>query len=294
MVVKNTNDGTQADPYLRLDINYGTCNVLPDFSSGPNGSDKAKHQAIKAAGFIGVQDGVPDLCQKLGLELTTHARINNKGELDTLIPEWKNNRCNCATIHLGWGMENDAEMDALVAYVLEMSDKNEFPIYIEIHRSTITQDMQRTVELVKRFPEIRFNGDFSHWYTGQEMVYGGIETKWDFIAPVFERIRFIHGRIGNPGSIQVDIGNGQDKIYVSHFKEMWIRSFEGFLKTAQPGDYICFTVELLQSDIFYARLIKNAAGQMEEEGDRWQQALLYAEFARECWEEAKRRININS
>lgn len=29
----------------------------------------------------------------------------------------------------------------------------------------------------------------------------------DFIQPVFDRLRFMHGRIGNPGCIQVDVGD---------------------------------------------------------------------------------------
>lgn len=289
-MIKNTNDGTNSPPYLRLDINYGNCEDLPSFSTGPHGNDKEKHKAIKAVGYAGVQDGVPELCNELGLQMTAHARINKVGELDNLIPGWKSNNYNCATLHVGWGMESDNEVDNLVSYILETSAKNDFPLYIETHRATITQDMQRTVELIKRFPEIRFNGDFSHWYTGQEMVYGGIENKWEFIAPVFERVRFVHARIGNPGSIQVDIADGKNRVYVDHFREMWTRAFEGFLKSAGPGDYLCFTVELLKSDIFYARLIKNSKGELVEEGDRWQQALLYTEIAKECFEEAKKRI----
>ncbi|HET8829853.1 MAG TPA: hypothetical protein VFM79_10960, partial [Pelobium sp.] len=97
----------------------------------------------------------------------------------------------------------------------------------------------------------------------------------------------IHGRIGNPGCIQVDIDADENLSYVDHFKEMWTRSFIGFLKTAKPGDYICFTIELLKPDIFYARTIKNG-NKIEEEGDRWQQALLYKNMIKQCWEEAKK------
>ncbi len=52
---------------------------------------------------------------------------------------------------------------------------------------------------------MRFNGDFSHWYAGQEMVYGGFEKKFAFIQPVIERVRFLHGRISSPGCIQVAV-----------------------------------------------------------------------------------------
>lgn len=290
-MVKNTNDGTSNPPALRVDINYGTCEDLPSFSVGPKGNDKDKHTAIAEAGFRGVQDGDPKLCKSLNLNLTAHARINKTGELEKLIPNWKALGYNCATIHLGWGIESNNEIDRLVNDVLNNAKNFDFPVYIETHRATITQDMFRTVELVKRFPEIRFNGDFSHWYTGQEMVYGGIEKKWEFLKPVFDRIRFIHGRIGNPGSIQVDIQNSENFEYVGHFKEMWIQSFLGFLASAIPGDYICFTVELLKADIYYARTIKNDKGLEVEEGDRWQQALFYKKLIIAYWEEANLLFN---
>lgn len=289
-MMKNTNDGSTNPPSLRVDINYGTCEDLPSFSVGPKGDDREKHEAIAKAGFRGIQDGVPELCNEFGLELTAHARVNEVGDLKEVLPVWKALNYNCATVHLGWGMESDSEMDALVNYIKESAMTYNIPIYIETHRATITQDMFRTVALTKRFPEVRFNGDFSHWYTGQEMVYGGIENKWKFMEPVFDRIRFLHGRIGNPGSIQVDVKDGENMEYVAHFKEMWTRSFLGFLKTAQPGDYICFTVELLKADIFYARTIPTNNGS-QEEGDRWQQALLYKEIIQDCWEDAKKRLS---
>ncbi|MEP4531718.1 MAG: hypothetical protein ABJ004_01440 [Cyclobacteriaceae bacterium] len=283
-MIKNTNDGSAQDPYLRLDLNYWNGHDLPDFSSGPKGSsDKERHLAIRQAGFVGVQDGDPVLCKELGLRLTGQFRMNKAGELDNKIKEWTDQPYDCATIHVGWGIESDAEVDRMIEYVLETSARHDFPIYIETHRATVTQDMWRTVEIVKRFPEIRFNGDFSHWYTGLEMVNGDFEEKLDFIAPVLDRVRFIHARIGNPGCIQVDIGNGKIQPYIEHFKQFWIRSFQGFLKSAEPGDYICFTPELLPSEYFYAQLIPNANGNLIEAGDRWQQALLYCDLARECW-----------
>lgn len=287
-LIKNTNDGQAGEPYLRMDLNYGNVDSLPGFSKGPHhATDFEKHQAIKDAGFIGVQDGDPEICARLGLRITGQHRVNKVGDLDEKILEWTSGPYDCGTIHLGWGIEPDTEVDKLTGYVLELSARYDFPIYIETHRATVTQDIWRTVELTKRFPEIRINGDFSHWYTGLEMVNGSIEEKLNFMTPVFERVRFLHGRIGNPGCIQVDIGDGRDQPYVDHFKEMWKRSFAGFLTTAQPGDYICFTPELLPATYYYAQLIRNNEGEVEA-GDRWTQALLYCEMARECWEEVKK------
>ena len=196
----------------------------------------------------------------------------------------------CVTLHVGSGFEDDATMLAVCEDIVKASQRHAIPLYVETHRATITTDIWRTIQLARRLPELRFNGDFSHWYTGHEMVYGDLAAKLEMIGPVFERVRFIHGRIGNPGCMQVDIGDGTGRTYVDHFKEMWTRSLVGFLKSAKPGDYICFTPELLPPNIYYARVFKNAQGELREECDRWQQALLYCEIAKNCFEAAKQRI----
>jgi hypothetical protein len=41
------------------------------------------------------------------------------------------------------------------------------PVYIETHRASIMQDAWRTTELIRRIPQVRFNGDFSHWLRGR-------------------------------------------------------------------------------------------------------------------------------
>jgi hypothetical protein len=287
LLIKNTNDGTNREPYLRCDICASNLHDLPAFSTGPKGSERQILEGIKAAGIQGVQDANADLCRELGLGVTGSHRVNRVGEIEPVAAKAKAEGRECMTLHVGWGMESEAETYRLVEDVLNTSEKYDLPLYIETHRATITQDIWRTIEIVKKFPEIRFNGDFSHWYTGLEMTNGGFENKMAFLAPVFERVRFIQARIGNSGSIQVDIGDGKNLPYVEHFKEMWTRSFAGFLASAQGGDYFCFAPELLSPTHYYARILTNAAGEIVEEGDRWQQALLYLELARECFEQAK-------
>jgi len=293
-MIPNTNDGSNRPPRLRIDINGSNVFGLPPQSSAPKGDARAVLEAVKAAGFEGVQTGSKAaLCREVGLRVTHSGRINAPEEADVRAAEAVELGADCYTVHVGWGIENDDDVDRLIEAMLRASEKRRIPIYLETHRATVTQDMWRTVRLVERFPDIRFNGDFSHYYTGQEMVYGDIEAKFDFLAPVFERVRFIHGRIGNSCCMQVDIGNvtaGKQRPFVDHFKEMWTRCFAGFLKSAKPGDYICFTPELLGPEINYARVFPNANGEIVEESDRWQQAILYAEIARACWDEADRRV----
>ncbi|HEY7087827.1 MAG TPA: TIM barrel protein [Tepidisphaeraceae bacterium] len=291
-MIPNTNDGTTRPPRLRLDINASNVFGLPSYSSVSKGDSRAVLQAVKAAGFEGIQTGSKaQVAREVGLRVTGSGRINTPDEAELRAAEATQLGCDCYTVHVGWGTEDDDQADRLVESVLRASEKHQVPIYIETHRATITDDIWRTVRLVQKFPEIRFNGDFSHWYAGHELVYGDIEAKWQFMQPVFDRVRFIHGRIASPGCIQIDIGDGTKKLtYVDHFKEMWTRSFVGFLKSAGPGDYFCFTPELLGPDVHYARAFPNAAGELVEEGDRWQQALLYMQIARECWAEAQRRV----
>jgi hypothetical protein len=141
--------------------------------------------------------------------------------------------------------------------------------------------MQRTIKFIEHFPELTFNADFSHWYTGSEMVYGGFDRKLTFIQPVLDRVHFIHGRIGNPGCMQVNIGDSdpENHPYVAHFRTLWIESFKGYLRTpntTQP--FITFTPELLAPAIYYARRFQGA-----EESDRWQQSLFLTTIARECF-----------
>src|SRR5260370_40582794 len=126
----------------------------------------------------------------------------------------------CLTLHVGWGHEDDAEANRLIEAVLDASPKNEMPMYVETHRATILQDMWRTVQFVRRYPDLRFNGHFSHWYTGSERVYVDFDKKSAFIQPIIDRVHFLHGRIGNPGCMQVDlvdIAHSRDLPSVRHF-----------------------------------------------------------------------------
>jgi len=285
-MILNMNDGTSKDPYLRIDLNMGNCDALPDFSKGPKGNLEDKHAMIKKAGYQGVQSGDPAYCKKYELALTEHARLDKIGELDDKIMVWKDSGVQCTTLHVGSGMENDHDIDLFLDYLINLSEKTSYPLYIETHRATITQDMYRTVQLVERFPDVRFNGDFSHWYTGQEMPYGNLDEKLEFISPVLERVRFIHGRIGNPSHIQVNIGKGNGLSFVDHFREFWTRSMAGFLRSAEAGDFFVFCPELLPANIHYAYGCYNDKGEFVEESDRWEQALVLADIARQCWEDA--------
>ncbi len=272
---------------LRCYMNLGTLEGLETLPSGTLAS-------IRDAGYQGIQFTSPpsmDMLKEarsMDLGVCGSGRINLPGEADVLARQAKADNLECVTLHVGWGLENDDECARLIEEVLEASAKYEVPLYPETHRATIFQDAWRTVQFVRRFPQLRFNGDFSHWYTGSEFVYGGFERKLEFIRPVIERVRFLHGRIGNPGCMQVDVGDGDTARhpYVQHFRDMWTAVFAAFLQEKSNREFFCFAPELLASGIYYARTFNG-----HEESDRWQQSLVLVRIAKECFQAAQEQAD---
>jgi len=257
---------------MRCYMNLLAFDSLPSTSTAPGGTREEQFTGIRDAGFAGVQFAQTAtreelaLCQSLGLALAGSGRVNTPEEALPLAETLAAEGQECATLHVGWGIESDDEAFRLIESILEASTR--LPLYVETHRATIFQDMWRTVEFIRRFPELRFNADFSHWYAGQEMVYGGFEKKLAFIAPVIERVRFIHGRIADPGCIQVPVREG------THFEAMWTACFRACRD-------IRFAPELLSPGINYARSLNGV-----ELTDRWQESLLLNEIARRCFQQA--------
>lgn len=272
---------------LRYYFNWLALDGLGPFPDGPV-------TAIHAAGYDGIQFIDPvnrpalEQARAAGLGVCGSGRVNEPHEASLIAQVAADDGLECLTLHAGWGMESDHDAARLIEAILDAGARHHIPLYVETHRATLFQDLYRTVQFTAQFPELRFNGDFSHWYTGLEMVYGGFEKKLAFIQPVIERVRFLHGRIGNPGCMQVAIRANDPAPYVDHFHTMWRSCFEAYLRqpaTQQP--FITFAAELLAPEIYYARSFAGA-----EESDRWEQSLILANIARRCFEEAEQAVEL--
>ena len=285
---------TPSTPTMRRDLNLGTTWLLPSWSTGPTGDEQAVLEAAVEAGYQGIQGADPDRCRALGLVPTTFDILPEPGGLAGKARRWADQGFACATLMVGTGLDSDDQAARSVEEVLAASDQAQVPLYIETHRATLTQDIWRTLQLVERFPEIRFNGDFSHWYTGHDLPIGDFDAKLDLLAPVFERVRYLHGRIGTSGTIQVDVGDGTPGggPPVAHFRALWTRAFSGFLANAPldpvpPTDgAIGFAPELLPAAFGYALEVPGPDGGLQELGDRWEQGLVLTRIAGECFAEA--------
>ena len=297
------NDGSADAPKLRTYLNLDNLSDLRADSIFPAGlDDLARDTRLAADGFEGVQltnGSLPD--SGCSLPFCGLDRISTPAEADSIALKHAVRGDNCLTVHAGWGIEDEDDVCRLVEAILVAAEKHRLPIFIETHRSTITQDMWRTVQITKRFPEVRFNGDFSHYYCGQEMVYGGLEMKLAFMEPIFLRVGFMHGRIASPGSMQMPIGpdlharplqaHGEAN-YLADFRALWTHAMSGFLRSAGPGDILIFAPELLAGTHYYARHFPSPSGDLIEESDRYEQALLYCHFARSCFAFAKSHLRI--
>lgn len=293
------NDGSAGSPKLRIYLNLDTLTDLRADSCWPGFEGARRYDRLLEDGFEGVQLTTNDPAPSdLKLPYCGLDRINIPSEADAIVARHADRGDLCLTVHAGWGLEADDEVYRIVDAILRAEEKHRLPVFIETHRATITQDMWRTVQLTRRFPEIRFNGDFSHYYCGQELVYGDWEQKLKFLEPVFTRAGFLHGRIASSGCMQVPIdpdlrarpaqAHGVAN-YLDHFRQLWTRAMLGFLSNAQPGDLLIFAPELLAGTYYYARKFPNATGELKEETDRYAQALLYRDLGHACFADALRQ-----
>lgn len=296
-MARMVNDGSGKAPALKVFLNLANLEDLRADTAWKGGHGAARDVQLARDGFEGVQLIDNQLHVKGSpLPFCGLDRINFPAEANAVAAHHAERGDLCLTVHVGWGTEDDAEVDGLVDAVLTASEKHQLPIFIETHRATITQDMWRTVRITKKFPQVRFNCDFSHYYCGQEMVYGEWDDKLRFLAPIFERTGFIHGRIASPGCMQVSIAaeeSGRPRQehgvarFLDHFEQMWTLMMTGFLRNAKAGDQLIFAPELLAGTYYYARKFVDESGKLLEESDRYAEALQYAAIARRCFDAAR-------
>ena len=270
---------------FRVGITYGNICDLPEFSSGPRGSPDVLHRAVAEAGYEGLQGGDAELCARYGITLLGSGLVTTPEEAAPLAADWKARGVAVVTCIVGFGFESDREIDDLAAALCQASADHDIALLLETHRASISQDAWRTMQLAGRFPELCFNLDLSHWFTGQEMPYGDFDKRIAFLEPILSRTRFLHGRIGDRCCMQVALDSSADPT-ISLFRRVWKRAMIGFLNSKGPEQDLWFCPELLGTTYSYARQFRDPNGTLREETDRWQQAQLLAEIARECFNEA--------
>jgi hypothetical protein len=284
------NDHSENPPRLVVYAHTWALLELPRQPSSHGWSFEEAVEHVVEAGFEGIQ-GEPERAAYVlgrGLRFAAGGRANTIAEVDALIGRSADQGAECVTLHLGWGNENDQNIDELVRAVLKAAERRSVPAYIETHRATAVQDLWRTNRLTERIPDIRFNGDYSHYYCANEVPYRGFAGFQEQLQPVLERTCFFHGRVSNGQSLQVSFEDNDRVGHLENFKTLWRSAMSHWLRAARPGDLLPFVPELGPPSSGYAITYADERGVCHELADRWAEMLLLKRIAEDLFSEVLR------
>lgn len=236
---------------------------------------------LKQHGFDGGEGFIPEIARQFRWPVTGWGRVVKEADVDSVLSKAKERGFRSITLHVGTGFETFQEGKQILSRIIAVSGELDFPAFVETHRATLTQDMFRTLEFLDALPSLNLTADFSHWYTGQEMVYGGFEEKLKRLAPVFDRVEYVHARVSDPGRIQAPVRELENQTYVRHFLLLWEKCLASFHRRHTDGRRLPFSVEILGPAHFYAPAIRYPNGRIMETLDRWEEALAIKELVLE-------------
>ena len=259
-------EDTTAPPRLRCDLNVITASALPASSIGPRlsplGTPRAACEALRARGYEGLQSALGHPITRrhaiaAGLARCASGMFSARA-VAAAAQRFAREGYQAATMLVGDGFEDEDAACHAAEAVLEAQTKSGLPIFVETHRGTFTQDLALTLAVIARFPELRFNADFSHYATGHLLNAPCAAERIDAMTPIVSRVRFIHARLANEHAAQIHAG--PESASWSLFRELWTRAATHFLEEAGPGDVLVFAPELLPFWTGYAHVEKDAQG----------------------------------
>jgi hypothetical protein len=174
-----------------------------------------------------------------------------------------------------------ADMVPLIEGWLRVAEQESMPIQFETHRNCITNDLYTTVQLLDAVPDMRLAADLSHYVVDREMPCPPPPALQRLVTQILERSDSFQGRVAARGQIQVALEFPQNAKWVALFREWWRQGFAAWIaRHREKESAMVFLCELGPPD--YA--ITDAEG--SELSDRWAEAKLLAQWAREIWSEA--------
>lgn len=272
------NDGSTNPPRLRPTHAMWALIGLP--RGGPEWSLDEKFRRVAEAGFEAVEcwpdektgPEIRDTLDRHGLRLGYGARSGDIAEFQVKLRHAVSLGADYANCHVESPYQTDDEIEALVRDLMALSDDVGLPVFVETHRGTVTENLCRVWELVRRVPEVRFCADLSHFAVGSEFTAMTEEN----LAPVLERVSSFHARVSNGQQVQVDVGDGSAGP-ARDFVRFWTIAMSHWKRNAVPGDVLPFVSEL--GPPTYG--IVDAEGC--ETSDRWEQSLVMRRLGAEAW-----------
>lgn len=186
----------------------------------------------------------------------------------------------------------DNEAVRLLEGILNASKQANFPVFIETHRGTVTQDLIRTAGYCDAIPRLPLTIDLSHYVVAGEMN-GTSDSAEALFNQLLTHTECIHARVSDGEKVQVGVGAEGDHPMIPHFKRWWRKAMFNWMGSASPGDTLPFVTELGPPGN-YAMTYRDTLGREIEASDRWQQALLFKEIAETLWKEVRVEYLANS
>jgi hypothetical protein len=263
-----------------------------DRLAAPEASLAEKFDRVKDAGFDGMAIDLGALTMEQAAATVPHfARTGLAGGLTAFPASIEGLRPALALAHriaapfvvvIGQEMPvRLAEMVPVIEGWLRVAEQEAMPIQFETHRNCITNDLYTTAQLLDEIPAMRLAADLSHYVVDREMPCPPPAALQALIAKVLDRSDSFQGRVAARGQIQVALHFPQNEKWVTLFREWWRQGFAGWLaRHARDASALVFLCELGPPD--YAI----TDGQGRELSDRWAEARLLAQWAREIWQAA--------
>jgi hypothetical protein len=260
-----------------------------DRLAAPEASVAEKFDRVLAAGFDGMAIDLAALTMEQAEATVPHfARTGLAGGLtafptsvEALRPALQLAHRIAAPFVVVIGQEMPLRLADMVPVIhgwLRVADQEAMPIQFETHRNCITNDLYTTAQLLDEIPDMRLAADLSHYVVDREMPCPPPPALQKLITKVLERSDSFQGRVAARGQIQVALNFPQNAKWVALFREWWRQGFAAWrARHAGDNSAMVFLCELGPPD--YA--ITDERGR--ELSDRWAEAVLLAQWARETW-----------
>src|SRR5271169_6718735 len=120
-----------SEPTLRVYLNLGTLSNLPSDSAAPRSKGHDLLVAIRDAGYDGVQAdaGMVPIARELGMGIVGSGRVDVPADAHRLAAWAKGRGLEAITLHVGSGMEEEVEADALMSAIVEASKRAGIGLY---------------------------------------------------------------------------------------------------------------------------------------------------------------------
>ncbi|GLR66641.1 xylose isomerase [Acidocella aquatica] len=241
---------------------------------------------IAAAGFDGVTDHFYDrahaaplmaLLREHGLAIEGQVFPRSVADLEPALAMAEEFGCHHITIQAMACPMTVNECLPLLEGWQRLAEKTGVAVNVETHRGRMTNDLLFTMQLLEAFPGLRFTADLSHYVNAREVELPVSPETDAMITRILDHAWAFHGRVAASHQVQVPISFPQHQPWVAQFETWWRAGFINWRNRAPRDATLSFTCELGPAPYSIT------GPDNEDLTDRWREALLLKEMARNLW-----------